>query len=308
MKKLALGSLPALALLLPMTAFAAPTDRVAHGNVVVAEGEQVADAVAFGGDLTVAGRVTGDAVAMGGSVRVVPGARVDGDVTAMGGNIDVAQGAHVRGDRVAMGGNVRGAHAGHHRRPHQPGPAVGPTSRPENNSFFGVGGLVRKALHMVGLYFLLVILGVIMLGVAPQRTRALAAAVAAYPARSLGLGLLVVLATVVAVVILCVTVVGIPIAAVIAAVAGCAAILGLTAVSILIGELVPAKRLRDRQVGKLMVGAGILVTLLALPFAGPVLGFLATMLGLGALAVTRLRPGHAVFATGSGPYRTAPSP
>ena len=290
-----------------LVAAAAPPDRVARGAVVVGAGEQVADAVAFGGDVTVSGWVTGDAVAFGGSVRLLPGARVEGDVTALGGTVVVEPGAFVAGDQVALGGAVAQAGA------HLAGPAVapaprGPVGRAVHRAGDRVSRLLDRVAHLAGCYVLIVLLGLVMLGVAPQRTRALAAAVAAYPGRSLGFGLLTVLGVGAAVVLLSVTMVGIPAAAVIAAAACCAAVLGLTGVSILIGELVPAKRLRDRPVSKLLVGAGVLVGALALPFAGPVLGVLAVVLGLGALAGTRMRPGHVVFATGAGPYRSAVSP
>jgi len=45
-----------------------------------------------------------------------------------------------------------------------------------------------------------------------------------------------------------------------------------------------------------------------IPFAGPVVGVLATVIGLGSLVLTRMRPGHDVFhGKGLGPYRTPAS-
>ncbi len=91
------------------------------------------------------------------------------------------------------------------------------------------------------------------------------------------------------------TIVGLPLAALLGVAIGCAAVLGLTGVSILIGELLPLASLRDRSVVKLLLGAGVLVLALAIPYAGGVIGVGATILGLGSLAVTRFRTGDAVF-------------
>lgn len=296
------GLVCALAALWVARAEATPGDRVGHGSVVVAQGEQVGDAVALGGSLTVRGWVTGDAVAFGGSVRLLPGARVDGDVTAFGGSINVEPGAVAMGDRTALG--ERGRPGGMRALE---GPNGGVGSVPASESFVErwlknvretTRDLIRHVAHMFGLYLVLILLGAVMLGVAPLRTRALAATVAAHPVRSLGLGLLVSLVAAIVLAILAVTVVGIPAAAVIAAALGIAALLGLTAVSILVGELLPIESLRGRHYLKLLIGAGVLVMLISIPYVGGVIGLIATILGLGSVAFTRMRPGHLVFNEG----------
>jgi len=294
-------------------------DRIGQGSLTIGVGERVGDAVALGGALTVQGWVTGDAVSLGGGVHLLPGARVDGDITALGGSIVVEPGALALGDQTGLEPG-RGTHAIDPDRtspvpPPAPAPSVdgaGPASFVErwlHDASERLGRFAQHIGHMLGLFGLLVVLGLIMLGIAPLRTRALAAAVAAHPAKSFGLGLLVVFGAIAAIIVLSVTVIGLPFAAVLAVTVGCAAVLGLTGVSILIGELMPFPSLRDRQVTKLLIGAGILVLALAIPYVGGVFGVVATVLGLGSLAVTRLRPGHMVFSGsgGKGPYRTSPS-
>jgi hypothetical protein len=67
-------------------------------SIVVAEEEHVTDpVVAVGGSVTVLGRVDDDVVAVGGSVRLGPKARVRGDVTAVGGRVDQDKGAQIGG-------------------------------------------------------------------------------------------------------------------------------------------------------------------------------------------------------------------
>lgn len=67
-------------------------------SIVVAEEEYVTDpVVAVGGSVTVLGRVDDDVVAVGGSVRLGPNARVRGDVTAIGGRVEQEKGAQISG-------------------------------------------------------------------------------------------------------------------------------------------------------------------------------------------------------------------
>ncbi len=67
-------------------------------SIVVGEDELVTDpVVAIGGSVTVLGRVDDDVVAVGGSVRLGPKARVRGDVTAVGGSVEQDKGASIGG-------------------------------------------------------------------------------------------------------------------------------------------------------------------------------------------------------------------
>ena len=67
-------------------------------SIVVGEDELVTDpVVAVGGSVTVLGRVDDDVVAVGGSVRLGPKARVRGDVTAVGGSVEQEKGASIGG-------------------------------------------------------------------------------------------------------------------------------------------------------------------------------------------------------------------
>ncbi len=67
-------------------------------DILVAEDELVTDpVVAVGGSVTVLGRVNDDVVAVGGSVHLGPKAVVRGDVTSVGGRIDQTPGATVHG-------------------------------------------------------------------------------------------------------------------------------------------------------------------------------------------------------------------
>lgn len=67
-------------------------------DILVAEDELVTEpVVAIGGSVTVLGRVNDDVVAVGGSVHLGPKAVVRGDVTSVGGRIDQSPGATING-------------------------------------------------------------------------------------------------------------------------------------------------------------------------------------------------------------------
>lgn len=93
----------------------APGERTRSGNImrvgsdIEIEEEQtvVGDVLAVGGDIRVAGHVEGDVVAMGGDVHLAETARVDGDVVCMGGRLSEDDGAIVGGQRVTAAGRDR---------------------------------------------------------------------------------------------------------------------------------------------------------------------------------------------------------
>ncbi len=74
------------------------------GDIEVAEDEVVTDpVVAIGGDVNVLGRVEDDVVAVGGSVHLGPKAEVTGSVTAVGGRVEQERGAEVAGQVQEVG-------------------------------------------------------------------------------------------------------------------------------------------------------------------------------------------------------------
>jgi hypothetical protein len=80
------------------------TQVVVGDSLVVEENEVSDDVVVVGGTLEVLGEVRGDAVVVGGSLEV--SGEVTGDVAAIGGSVELVDGARVGGDAVAVGGSV----------------------------------------------------------------------------------------------------------------------------------------------------------------------------------------------------------
>lgn len=73
------------------------------GSIVVREDEVIeGDAVAVGGEVVVYGTVEGDCVAIGGDVTLQDGARVEGDAVSVGGRVHDLGDAEVLGERVSV--------------------------------------------------------------------------------------------------------------------------------------------------------------------------------------------------------------
>ena len=163
------------------------TDAVVRmfSDIAIDEGERIdGDVVAVFGSVTVRGEVTGNVVAVMGSVILEPGAGVDGDAVAVGGVLEQEPGARVSGESVSVG-----------FFPLQLGvPTLG------------------MLLSMVFCGWLLsVFVGWLFTLIAPERTVRVGATVSRRTGLSLLLGILSMPAFAVAVLLLFITVVGIPV-------------------------------------------------------------------------------------------------
>jgi hypothetical protein len=178
------------------------------GDVTVAEDEVIGDdVVAILGSARVDGRVDGNVVAVGGSIHLGPKASVRGDVTAVGGSVERADGTEVSGqiNEIRIGRPTFGPFVNVH--PWRDWHWFGDTVRnPFGGSFDLMATLVRVGL--VGL------LAALMIAVVPTPVRRVADRVATEPWRSgfvgLAAQLLFVPLLVITVVILAVSIIGIP--------------------------------------------------------------------------------------------------
>jgi hypothetical protein len=171
-------------------------------DIHIQEGQVVdGDVFALQGDIRVDGHVKGNVAATGGDVVLGPTARVDGDVMCIGGRLEEEPGARVGGQRVTAlrGPRERPAHRVH--------PEEWPHRRGAGLSFAFSWFLVSLLLAWGIPRF------------APVRTGVALATLKREPGLSLLLGLLVVMLVVpslvamaLLVVILCITIIGIPLA------------------------------------------------------------------------------------------------
>ncbi len=156
------------------------------------------DVLALGGDVTVDGHVQGDVVAMGGDVYLNSTSHVDGDVVCIGGELHEKPGAIVGGQRVTAPGRTG-------RRHHAAFPRV----------FSHIGRFVGT---LVALLVTLLITWVV-LKIAPARSTAALDSLKREPGHALGIGFVTALligpsfiALAIVAALLCVTIIGIPVA------------------------------------------------------------------------------------------------
>lgn len=178
------------------------------GDVTVAEDEAIGDdVVAILGTAIVDGRVDGNVVAVGGSIRLGPKANIRGDVTAVGGSVDRTDTSVVSGQinevRVAAPTFAPFADFRPWRDWHW---FDGPFRNPFGGSVDLIGTLVRVGL--VGL------LAALLVAVVPSPVRRVADRVATEPWRAgfvgLAAQLLFVPLLIITVVVLAVSIIGIP--------------------------------------------------------------------------------------------------
>jgi len=171
-------------------------------NIHVRPGQTISgDVVAMGGDVTVDGHVEGDVVAMGGDVNLGPNGKVDGQLVTLGGQLHEQPGSYVGGQRVTAGGLPRGWGGW---------PFLG---------FLGMMSSGIKAVWAIAKMVLALLIAWAFTQLAPNRTRVAYEAVRREPLMCFGIGLLawaLVIPSVVALAlvcaILCITIIGIPLA------------------------------------------------------------------------------------------------
>lgn len=253
--------------------------KVNTGPLVVRPGDVAGDAVAFGGPVTVTqgAVVDGDAVAFGGDVIVEDGARINGDAVSFGGTVHKADGAVITGEEVSFGMSGLSALA---TQPSVLSAHSADDATDERVAGTTVGGFLLQFAVMFGLGFLLMM-------VAPQRMRSLEAEVRQQPVKSALAGFIGLLASIPVTLMLCITIIGIPIAMVLWAAAGVALLMGLVAVANAVGAKLPFRR---RHTQAVVMAAGLLAIMLAqlVPVLGPLVVCAATFMATGALIRTRL--------------------
>ncbi|HET9951578.1 MAG TPA: hypothetical protein VFS09_07280 [Candidatus Eisenbacteria bacterium] len=297
-------------------------DLVRFGeDITIPEGRVIeGDVVAVGGSITVLGRVKGDAVSVGGTVHVKGKGVVEGDAVSLGGGVQTSDSASVGGSDVSVG-KFDFDHM------NRMWPLIGAMG------MLGTGAWLVKVL--VGLAITLFI-GWISLLLLRERLEHAAGVVHERFGKSFAMGLLgwvllvlaipvgilaLVLTGVIAIVILCITIIGIPVAIllVVALVLGIigivvgaiyAGFLGYLAGTMFLGRRILGARVATKPLlaiaaGVLLIAvlrfAGELISALsffafhpvgmAFGFAAALLSFIVASAGLGALISSRFGKG-----------------
>lgn len=250
----------------------------------------------FQGDLTVpAGTVLhGDAVSVGGSIEVEPGGVVEGNAVSVLGSLHVEQGGVVLGDGVAVLGSMDVERGGQVLGEHVQvgiGSVLGGRRRGGHSFLSRLGPL--GLFPTLAIFALIYLCGLLALRAWPDRLRAAGAAVAAAPVRSFLIGFLCWLMLPPLAVLLCISIIGIPLVLLLPLALFLAASFGISALALRLGELLPAPP-GQRFIPPAALGLGVLLLLLVsfVPLLGISLLALVQFFALGGAVGSRFgRPG-----------------
>jgi hypothetical protein len=271
-----------------------PTQRgedrtVTGGHLRIEANETVHNLSLLGGSLEVLGTITGDLTILGGRGRLASSGHVFGNASVLGGKLRMDDGARIDGDINVLGGSIdRAEHA-------KVGGAVD-TAGNDNDSSSSSGakppntGRLRAFAQELGDSLtgtaLLFVFGAILIAVAGKRFETMRVELAARPMRSLALGVLGLVGALALIVVLCVTLVGIPLA-IVGVLAGALGIYaGIAAVLTTTGEALLRHRTQNSYV-HLAVGCALLLVLGNLPLVGKLVTIVLVLLGFGVLVATR---------------------
>jgi hypothetical protein len=247
--------------------------QIFQGDLVVPQGTVVqGDVVNVGGSIDVepGSVVQGDAVSIFGSTTVQQGGVVLGDTAAVFGTVDVERGGQVMGEHINIGlGKIFGSHR--------------PRSR-SMLSHLGPFGLFPS----LALFAVIYLLGLLGLRVWPERIRSVGHAMFEQPVRSFVVGFLCCLLLLPVAILLCISVVGIPLVPLLPVVMFLAVVMGISALALRMGEAMPAGP-GERFVPPAALGMGTTALLLVafVPWLGLPLFFLISLFALGAAVSSR---------------------
>jgi cytoskeletal protein CcmA (bactofilin family) len=252
-------------------------DRVViTGPVTIDRGQTADDVVVIDGAVSVAGTVRGDLVVVNGNLRI--SGTVNGDVVTFADRATLAPGARVGGDLVYAD-----------KRPLVPGGATveGDVKRVSVDDVTDPAGFIGAAALWIAVSVSALILGLLLLWLAPRALEAAFAGASTSLGPTIGWGLLLFFGLPILAVIALVTLVGIPLG-----VALLFALLPLYAIGYTTSAWLLGRRLVGPPRGRLLAflaGLAILRLLAIIPIVGGIVWFAATVVGLGALLVATWR-------------------
>ncbi len=292
------------------------------GGDVSISGSVGRNAYAAGGDVRIEGEVEGRLRAAGGTVQLLRSARVKGNATLAGGSIvvdgEVGERLRAFGESIAINGTVGGdvEVAGESIR-------IGPDARIDGRVEYRsgadvqvhpaaqIGGGVmevdreKRWLRRIGhgativggvtLSFGVLLIGALMILLAPRFSREAAGAVQSLPLQSLGLGCVMLIGIPFAIIVLLVTIIGIPLALLLGFGYALLLLLGYLVGAICVGDFalgkISAEKLKSSwwRVLFLLLALIAIAIVKQLPLLGGLAAFLLFLAGIGAFTMRTWR-------------------
>ena len=240
------------------------------GSVLVDRDETAGDVIVVDGDVTIRGTVTGDLVVVDGDVTIR--GTVEGDVVTVAGLATLGRRGRIGGDLVY----------GDDKPVQTPGSRVGGEVKKIK---IGDASIIAAIGIWIGFTISLLLLGLVLLALAPRAGEAVARTGRAKPGIAALVGLLAFVLLPVIAIAACVTIIGLPLGIVLGLL-----ILPLYAIGYLSSALVLGRMIRKTgTILPFVIGLVVLQLLTLIPIAGGIIGFLAIIFGLGVLLLTLLR-------------------
>lgn len=290
-----IGALDVLPLMGAQTAHAANGASIANTNtnacvsashlplvgetLIVTPGELLCgDVTAVGGTITIHGELHGNILAYGSDIRIDGG--VFGDITLFGGSITLISGCSMHGT----------AHLYGSQEMQQKGACLDQTI--DNHSkpawLFGPQGFSFPFWFLI----LMIPLGLLCTWILPEHVLFVRATVEQHAGRSLLVGLLSIILAPIITLLLFALIIAIPVALILLVVLFAAWVLGMIALSWLIGEQVihalsSHPKMRHIRALAMILGLVVLAMFISLPVLGWLISLGASMIGLGAVLLSR---------------------
>lgn len=252
---------------------------VLANTVHIGKEEVVADVNVLGGSVEIEGRVTGSLSVYNGKA-ILRGARIDGDVNMMSGSMSIEPGTEIGGDLDVVGGAIEGSENAKVGGDINLDPSEG-----NARASFTTRAMLSVSSGLRGAAFLFIV-GVVFIALGGNRADELRASIAERPMKSIALGLVGILGTIVAVIACAITLIGIPVAVLGVIAALLLGLAGTTACLAVLGGMLAGHKSKNVYV-HLAVGCATFMVMGFLPWIG---GFLQTLVvfgGIGGMVSTR---------------------
>jgi cytoskeletal protein CcmA (bactofilin family) len=254
-------------------------------NLTVNSNAEIDGDLLFGASIArILGRIAGDAKGGGGQITIANG--IGGDVELSVENLTIGSAASIQGNliytsnkeaEIQSGAQIKGITS--QKIPEVKEPA-------KKGVFAGLGGKIL-------IFLMILVIGIVIIVITPRKMVAMADSIRTNPWQSLGWGALILFVTPIAAIIVCFTVIGIPISLITLALWGMAIYLSQIPVSILIGRLI-LMRFREVEskgmlIAALAIGLVILALLKWIPVVSVIISLATIIFGLGSLVTSHVR-------------------
>ncbi len=264
-------------------------DLVSMGGVVSIPGLVGGDVSSIGGPVRISGRVAGNVSAVGGGVALIGAGEVDGDISALGGGVQKSDSARHKGSINSYSADaLRDTLTQTMRTVRYSVRYGGGDMERDHHSPWLVGGLVGAGLVV---FFSMLATGIVLLMLPaiffPRNVENSAAAITGDMWRACGIGALTVVGFFPGMVMMAVSILGLPLIPFVLMLAAAAAVLGLSAFSVLLQDrfFTGIKKAGPVSLtGKVAAGYAIMAGLLFFGKLIPLIGGLLSLIGLMLLA------------------------